>query len=584
MLVALTSLRARMKLPRALLRTPCVLGAGLAAMLVGGLGAAGCFVGSEGLPPPGDGFYFPTGLAVSPGGRVLYVANSDFDLQYNGGTVQALDLQRLRKRALAIQESLNPREAGGAGVDLGAACGSLGINTAAVLYPGPCGPLDVLALGGDEEIIRSSAVIGAFASDVVLVHRPLGEPAPDAAAEAPHARLFVPVRGDPSVTFFEVADDRPEAPAAVRCGEGDSCFRLDCGAATRGGRCSVDHRVGELPGREIERRKLPLEPLGISAGPDGESLVVSHHTENKASLIVNPWTTTGRPQLADILEDLPAGPMELAAVPPPRLVRELGEAIDYQPAFLLTFVAASRVDLLTAQLGAAGEPSHLFQSSSTPITAVASGANSRGVAVDASERQVCEAGCASADHECLARCAAIPIRAFVAHRHPNSLLIGELTTTLVESGSGQPGRRWSAAYETLAIRDVAPLAAYPSRVAVGDVIGPDGARRRRVFALAFDSGRAFSYDPEARRIDAVIRTGRGPQALAFDTGTTCGPEKERCDCTPGEDDGCEPYSLMYIAHFTDSYIGVVDLDMRKANTFGSMILTVGKPVPPRESQ
>ncbi|AUX22325.1 hypothetical protein SOCEGT47_028260 [Sorangium cellulosum] len=573
-----------MKVARALLRTPRVLGAGLAALIVGGLGAAGCFVGSEGLSPPTEGFYFPTGLAASPGGRVLYVANSDFDLQYNGGTVQALDLQRLRKRTLALQESLNPREGGEAGADLRAACGSLGINAAGVLYPGPCGPLDVAALGGDEAIIRSSAVIGAFASNVVLVHRPLAEPAPDAAA-APQARLFVPVRGDPSITFFEVADDRPEAPAATRCGEGDACFRLDCGATTNGGRCSVDHRVGEIPSREIERRKLPLEPLGISAGPDGESLVVSHHTENKASLIVNPWTSVGRPQLADVLDDLPAGPTELAAVPPPRLVRALGEeAIDYQPAFLLTYVAAPQVDLLRAQASTDSEPALLFQSSSTPITAAARGVDSRGVAVDASERQACEAGCADADRDCLARCAEIPVQAFVAHRNPNALLVGELTTTLVEDDSGRPDDRWAAAYETLAIRDTAPLAAYPTRVAVGDVIGVDGARRRRVFALAFDSGHAFVYDPAARRIDAVIRTGRGPQAVAFDTGVTCGPEKERCDCTPGEDDGCEPYSLMYIAHFTDSYLGVVDLDMRKANTFGSMILTVGKPVPPRESQ
>jgi hypothetical protein len=41
---------------------------------------------------------------------------------------------------------------------------------------------------------------------------------------------------------------------------------------------------------------------------------------------------------------------------------------------------------------------------------------------------------------------------------------------------------------------------------------------------------------------------------------------------------------MYVGHFTDSYIGVVDLDMRRPQTFGSMFLTVGKPLPPRESK
>ncbi|WP_437819262.1 hypothetical protein [Sorangium sp. So ce1078] len=579
-----------MKLARALLQTPRVVGVGLAASILGGLGVAGCFVDSEGLPPPAEAFYFPTGLAASPGGRVLYVANSDFDLQYNGGTVQALDLQRLRKRALALQASLAPRAAGGA-VDVSAACQAVGLSTnpAPLLHPGPCAPLDLSTLDGEEEIVRGSAVIGAFASNLLLVHRPLLGDVADSDADAPQARLFVPVRGDPSVTFFDVADDRLDAPDAQRC-SGDSCFRLDCGATEAGGRCGRDHRIGEDPGQELIRRKLPLEPFGIAAGPDGTSVVVSHQTENTASVIVNQWEKeAGRPKLAAVLTDLALGPTELAAVPRPRLISQLKEAkreIDYQPAFALTFIASPQLDLIRYQEASEGAAALLYQSTATPITALTSGTDNRGIAVDARERQACEAGCGDADFACLAQCTAIPLQVFVAHRFPNSLLIGEVITTLIEDDAADPdvpASRWAAAYETLAIRDSVPLAAYPSRVELGEVIGADNERHRRVFAVAFDSGYAFAYDPEARRVDAVIRTGRGPQALAFDTGSTCGDEKERCDCAPGSD-GCEPYSLMYIAHFTDSYLGVVDLDMRKANTFGSMIVTVGTPVPPRESQ
>lgn len=593
MLVVLTSLRARMKLARALLQTPRVFGVGLAASILGGLGVAGCFVDSEGLPPPVEGFYFPTGLAASPGGRVLYVANSDFDLQYNGGTVQALDLQRLRKRALALQGLLTPGD--GAAADVRAACQAVGLSTnpAPLLYPGPCAPLDLSALAGDEEVVRGSAVIGAFASNVLLVNRPLVGELADSAADAPQARLFVPVRGDPSVTFFDLADDRLDAPDAQRC-SGDSCFRLDCGASAAGGRCGRDHRIGEDPGQELLRRKLPLEPFGIAAGPDGTSVVVSHQTEDTVSVIVNPWDQGKRPQLAAVLTDLALGPTELAALPRPRLVTQAKAAdheIDYQPAFALTFIAAPQLDLIRYQEPFESAPALLYQSTTTPITALTSGTDNRGIAVDAHDRQACEAGCEDVDYACLAQCAAIPLQVFVAHRFPNSLLIGEAITTLVENKAADPTKpeRWVAAYETLEIRDAAPLAAYPSRVEVGEVIGVDNERHRRIFAIAFDSGRVFSYDPEARRVDAVISTGRGPQALAFDTGNnTCGDEKERCDCAPGSapgSDGCEPYSLMYIAHFTDSYLGVVDLDMRKAkNTFGSMILTVGTPVPPRESQ
>ncbi len=322
MLLVLTSLRARMKLARTLLQTPRIVGVGLAASIVGGLGVVGCFVEGEGLPPPVEGLYYPTGLAVSPGGRVLYVANSDFDLQFNGGTVQALDLQRLRKRALTLQSELAPGGAhAGGGVRGACDAVGLGTNAASSLYPGPCGPLNLSALEGDDEVVRNSAVIGAFASNLLLVHRPLSGEAADPGAER-QARLFVLVRGDPSVTFFDVADDRFDDADAQRC-QGEACFRLDCGASAAGGRCSRDHRIGEDPGQELIRRKLPLEPFGIAAGPDGTSIVVSHQTENAVSVIVNRWDANERPQLAHVLTDLGFGPTELAAVPRPSVLGTL---------------------------------------------------------------------------------------------------------------------------------------------------------------------------------------------------------------------------------------------------------------------
>src|SRR5512139_163479 len=57
----------------------------------------GCYDQGAGVEPPLDRIYFPVGLAMSPGAKRLYVVNSDFDLQYNGGAVQALDLDRVRQ-------------------------------------------------------------------------------------------------------------------------------------------------------------------------------------------------------------------------------------------------------------------------------------------------------------------------------------------------------------------------------------------------------------------------------------------------------------------------------------------------------
>src|SRR5215510_2227400 len=67
------------------------------ALVTLGLSALGCFKPDDGREPPLDRIYFPTGLTLSPDADRLYVANSDWDLQFNAGSVQAYDAARLRE-------------------------------------------------------------------------------------------------------------------------------------------------------------------------------------------------------------------------------------------------------------------------------------------------------------------------------------------------------------------------------------------------------------------------------------------------------------------------------------------------------
>jgi DNA-binding beta-propeller fold protein YncE len=53
---------------------------------------AGCAAEQAGIPPPQDKLYFPTGLALDPSGRWLYVTNANADLRYNAGTLMSLDV------------------------------------------------------------------------------------------------------------------------------------------------------------------------------------------------------------------------------------------------------------------------------------------------------------------------------------------------------------------------------------------------------------------------------------------------------------------------------------------------------------
>jgi DNA-binding beta-propeller fold protein YncE len=127
--------------------------------------------------------------------------------------------------------------------------------------------------------------------------------------------------------------------------------------------------------------------------------------------------------------------------------------------------------------------------------------------------------------------------------------------------------------------DSIALTSGPSRVVMGNVKVPQSAAtlpshkafeddggpydlEPRVFVVCFDSRRIFVYDPKRRVIEAIVGTGRGPFALAVD----------------------DRRGLAYVAHFTDSYLGVVSLDQRYPQTYAAMIASIGVPSPPRTSK
>lgn len=487
--------------------------------------ASSCVSPGEGLSPDPNSMYFPVGLAISPGGHTLYVVNSDFDLQFNGGTVMALDLDRIRANIPPATDPTNPA------YPCGQAEGwtrELGRNNSKLLYPGPCKPISLTnPPDGRGSLVGATVEIGAFATEIISVANP----------EGPGARLFVPVRGDPSVTWIDIEDDRGLVPPFNRT--------LSCG----GSRCDKAHRAGEDPDDNLRRALLPPEPYGIAASQSGEAIVVTHQTSGNMSLLTNPWD--GIPTLQFVSGGFPLGGVGIAPVPVPRYVDAAGS--DYQPAFLATFRAAPEVDLVRYYDDAAAAPSRPFitRAGAVSITVNASGVDSRGIAIDATERRACEASCAD-DLVCLQDCATVPAKVYIANRAPPSLLIGETRSNVSPTGSD----------DLINIYDTVSLTYGASRVAFGSVINRDGEPEPRVFVSCFDARYIFIYDPVSRTIDGQVRTGRGPHAMVLD------PEL--------------PY--LYVAHFTDSYIGVVDLDQRNTLTYPSLIATVGVPLPPRESK
>ena len=542
---------------------------------------AGCFPPGEGLEPPLEELYFPVGLAKSPEATRLYVANSNFDLQYNGGAVQVYDLERLRQVtprgcsqdadcASGERCDLEPTSANDSypsrwcvsdsGQYAGRPCGPLGERDAAdrTMEPGRCSyvepddPQD-----GGRSLIVDTVGIGAFATDVIYRSRP---PAADGTVR-PGGRLFIPVRGDATLHYIDVDDDSKEERTEAE---------LDCGQDRNDGDCDDRHRVGDDPDEEnIRGLRLLPEPFAIDATADGEAVVVTHQTDGAASLFVNDWDAgfDAPPRLEYVQTGMPTRAIGIAALPVPASITEGGG--NYFPGFLLTFRASPEIRLLRYIADAStSEPSnpprpYLYHDQTVNVGANAIGFDARGLAIDDSERRQCQIGCppepGDPRQQCLTACRDVLLRVFAANRNPSSVLIGETR---------------SATDERPRFSDSIPLPYGPSRVVVGDIITESGEPATRVFVLCFDAAMVGIYDPATRRVEQWAHTGRGPHALVIDTDPTAelGASARR------------GYGLGYVGHFTDSYIGVMDLDRRNPNTYGEIILTVGAPTPPRASK
>jgi hypothetical protein len=363
-------------------------------------------------------------------------------------------------------------------------------------------------------------------------------------------RLFVPVRSDATLHWLDVRGSA-SSPGSGR--------ELDCGQNSQH-ECDANHRRGDdTSERTPADEELPIEPFGIAVTDDGEALITTHQTEGQVALFVNDWSDPDAgPKLEFLLSGLPTRVVSAAAVPQSLAVRQdraLGveRKLDYQPGFWVGYRGASFVDLLRYfdRVDARNSGPFLELTAQERVTPVLL-TDIRGFGVDASTRNACEAACAADDAACASTCAALPLQVFLGNRAPASLV----------SGHTVPNRTDAKSADELKLDDLAPVGSGPSRVVVGSILDEQGLPQPRVFVVSFESRSIDIYDPALGDVEARIYTGRGPNALALDA----------------------QHGLGYVAHFTDSYIGVIDLDRRHRATYGAMILSLGRPVPPRGSE
>jgi hypothetical protein len=543
-----------------------------------------CTSAGEGIAPPLDAIYYPTGLALSSNSRLLYVVNSDFDLQYNAGTLQSLDQTRVRaliprgcsadsdcsasKYCDTSEGTSDPKEHSFWCVDRSGStadmpCGTLGERSASerVTTPGRCGAVDLAhPPDGGGSLITDAVAIGAFATDAVV------RPSQDSARTSD--RIFIPVRGESSINWADVSAD-----GVFDCGQSNSKV------------CDKHHRTGRDASDNSRGLVLPPEPFAIDATADASAILVTHQTQGAVSLLLNDWQAG--PHVEFIFSGLPLMPIAAKAVPQPALVTSGAYAM--APSFLVAYETTPRIDLFRYAPDAQSTPArpYLELNASSSVTINSGGYDVRGLAIDDSERRSCEQKAGIAHETCLANCdqspsdadrqqctatcdtanlsqlracANIPLTTYAASRSPASLLIGHT----VANSALTPNS------ETPYFNDAISLVTGPSRIQMAHVINANGQVETRVLIVCFDSRRIAIFDPVRRSVEAWVTTGRGPQAIIEDF------------AAPSDTD--EGHALALVGHFTDSYLGVVELDLRRGRSYGTMVLSLGNATPPRTSK
>jgi hypothetical protein len=237
---------------------------------------AGCFENPGVEPPPAE-LNFPV-ATVAPstpdgGPSHLFVANANFDLRYNSGTLQSYDLEAVDR--CAFEEGCSVAE------------GCVIVPDEQTAEPRSDQVLDVRRCEG---LVDGEVLIGSFVSGLTT--------SPDG------RRLYLSVRSDATLTYVDVV------------GGGG----LDCGGAGVPHRCDESFRRGDEAIANDRGLQLPAEPTGLLAGelsdlallgvpsPDTEErrFIMMSHRGGEASLFLE-FEEGGSvaPQLVDVLTGLP---------------------------------------------------------------------------------------------------------------------------------------------------------------------------------------------------------------------------------------------------------------------------------------
>jgi YVTN family beta-propeller protein len=523
--------------------------------------AAGCYwhITAASTNPVPSKLDWPAGLAMDPTARFLYLSNGNADLKVGSGSIMMVDLLRF-DCAVDAFNGVAPNPACAqfpTKTDIALARDSHQLPTAGCLSD----PDDqqIVDCTEDPFILSNATVrVGNFAGTMRLQ---LGTTTVNGVQEVTR-RLYVSVRGDPSVTYADINFDdllaTPDAGGHIDTPGLINCFDDPASLLTRSGydaatntttsaaHCDPSHllQTYTCPGSPDclnGDNNIPTEPFDLfldqGTNVDGtpfSRLLVAHLSAGAVTLI----DLLGVPYIADVSPPFFEGNsqgqfgtfgiarLDNAGPPIYYLTSDLTAALS---TFQLQETAAGGVVVPGPVTGFSG---------SFPL-----GAAGRELIFDPQGQ-----------------------RAYMTQTSPPSVAVIDMRLNQPDS-HGLPANN---------IVDDIPVCAGPSNMALRQelVVGPAGSPPQlgtKLYVVCFLSNQVMVVDPDTLLVEATILLGRGPNEIAFNF---TGEETPVADRLP------EPtHRRAYVSEYGESTIAVIDLDAGSPSE-NRVIARIGMPFPP----
>lgn len=492
--------------------------------------AIGCTASGVDVQPKHDQLAFPTGMKVSPDGKVLFVVNANSELRYDSGSIDVIAVDR-------VQSVIDPWLGYLAHpTDCSSFLSGLPATAATAVAPPDgvarlsctCDPDHTETLQCDEAYFINPAAgvrVGNFATDLSVQNLGSG---------ANPLRVFVPTRGDPSIAWADFDGTN------LRCTAGSEPFAL----------CDDAHRLTSLYS-DPDLQSLPNEPFAVfsdvvpafdaagnSAAPTHGFAMVTHLASGAVTLIDAPADST-KVQITDIHVGVFGDPSTAArgatavAALRPAPSRPAPGAPEVVPETLYVVSDTdNRVQQFTVGMrdGAAGYllPGPFFLLDAVGMMAGGSG-DSRSIQF-------------SADGQ----------RLYLVNRAPPSLQVYNTS----------PGPDGTPSNMLLGSSDLC-------REASAAAVAGSGSDER-VYVTCFQDGQIYAVNPFGQsQVEDIISVGRGPYAV--DVYPTQYP-------TPSQPLPLPPRYL-FVSNFLEDTIAVIDISPSSA-TRDRVVLRIGTPRAP----